>query len=154
MKPFIYLSIVIGSILVGGCKAKNVPLEENFETKRLKGKEISITNGFFANPYDIEIVDTIMLLLDNDKYFTAIDIKNKCAINRFGIEGRGPNELAYPADLVYNKQERLVSFRLRNPTRNWSLNFDDLKKPDIIFNEKVNLNFDLKAARVFGLVPI
>lgn len=155
-KTIIFLPIVLVGLLFLNCKKNEPTLEKSFKKTPLISEEIIIDNSFFANPSRIEIIDTIMLFVDiyEEKCFTAIDLKNKSVINRFGTQGRGPGELSYPADLTYNKQERTVSFSIRNPTRYWDLNIKDITNSDISFNDKFKFKNERGTARFLSIAPI
>ncbi|MCA1744912.1 MAG: hypothetical protein LC643_04245, partial [Bacteroidales bacterium] len=93
----------------------NPTIEEAFNKKAvLDGEVVFVENGFFAQPKSIEIIDTIMLIVDEyqGKFFTAIDLKNNKLVNRFGYKGRGPNELDRVHDALYWKDKRIVSFNM------------------------------------------
>ena len=80
-KPIKYISVLFACLLLTNCNSKKqkLTLKDAFTKIRLTSEEVHIDNTFFANPNNIEIIDTIMLFVDEyeGKCFTAIDLKNK-----------------------------------------------------------------------------
>lgn len=152
-KPF---SVLLIGILLTNCDNKPLTLEDVFkEPAILISKELPIEDSFFANPNNIEIIDSLMLIVDeyHKKCFTVIDLKNRRVINRFGSLGRGPNELDFIGDVLYSKDERRVSFTIKNPGRYWHLDIDDIVHPNPIFKEKLSFT-DNSQGWFFSLAPI
>jgi hypothetical protein len=76
-KSIKYFSVLIACLLLTNCNSKKQKLTLNsaFKKIRLASEEVHIDNAFFANPNNIEIIDTIMLFVDEykGKCLTAID---------------------------------------------------------------------------------
>jgi hypothetical protein len=154
-KSIVFSALFIWLLLVK-CSVSPT-LEEAFDNKAvLIGEEVFMDSVFYAQPKSIEIMDTIMIIVDEyqGKFFTAIDLKNNRLVNRFGYKGRGPNELDRVDDVVFWKEERIVSFKISNPTRYWYFSMADIAGSEVLFREKLSFKFERSLATFFHFVPI
>ncbi len=111
----LFLFFAMGLIILGCNSRSNYSsLEEYFINKPilLRSNIVRIDSLLIGNVLNVESIDSLIFLKDayDEKFFSLIDIKNRKLIMRFGLKGRGPNEIVSPGGIRIDEVNKTLEF--------------------------------------------
>lgn len=120
---------------------KNVDSIADAVTQIIYGQELDV-DLFLANPYQLEVVDSLLFVMDNvEGHAIAIyDMKNNRTIDRVIKEGQGPEEILRPISMDISPNNKFLSIFQRQNGVYKEYKIDDLILSNIL--PENNLKFE------------
>lgn len=139
------------SLLISCSEKKPFSLDSFTYIKNIKHEKVILKQGsYFSKVIDLFLINNKMLVYDVDEnyYFSLLDLKEKCIVQKAGKKGQGPDEIiSYPHSIT-KTNDRIWQFYDINKKRIFNINFS--KSDSISINE--NKIFKTKES-IFNILP-
>ena len=143
MKNNSFLKLFVVSVLVVSCTRKPESTLEMFDAStELQGEVCSFDSLMLGNPYQILLMDSLLLIADpyEENFLSVVDLKRGRLVRRALKEGKGPDELLPPVDISLTKDTILGVYE-RTPRRFSTYTIADILRTEYPRQQK-RISFD------------
>lgn len=142
MRIQLYVPVVL-FFLVLSCadkkSGKDIDSIDDVVTHLIHGEEL-VMDLFLATPYQIEIMDSLLIIMDkvDDRVIVMYDVKNNRVVNRVIKEGQGPDEILQPISMNLSLDNKSLAIFQRQNGAYGEYNLADLVNSNISPMNKLN----------------
>lgn len=148
MKKLKFCSLLIGCVgLLASCSNNEEPqtLEELTQNNRKVVKRTMPVDVLLAHPYQIQYLEGYLLWVDRtkEKLLTVYDLQANRTLVQLINEGKGPNEILSPLQLLTDPQQKTVGLLQRQTNQYAEYRFEDMLRDSLVRTNR--FTFDLEA---------
>lgn len=148
MKKLKFCSLLIGCVgLLASCSNNEEPqtLEELTQNNRKVVKRTMPVDVLLAHPYQIQYLEGYLLWVDRtkEKLLTVYDLQANRTLVQLINEGKGPNEILSPLQLLTDPQQKTVGLLQRQTNHYAEYRFEDMLRDSLVRTNR--FTFDLEA---------